>query len=279
MKNLFLVNYILITVLLVGCYVGKSVYVGAEKDGEPHGQGTMTWNYGEYDGEWKDGEQHGHGTLYYSNGSIMYVGEWKNGNQHGQGTYNDLVGGKYVGKWGNGVKLGQGTYTYHIGGKYVGEWKGDKHGQGTYTYPDGHTFIGQWVKGKKHGQGAMYWGPPHDEQKKPYKTLEGEWRKGKRKNVTHFDLNGKIIGWFYIPICETVSIKNGKLTLEKVGGDDVWAQSKCESSLSWQKFENRKKGLSPVEETYYVPEIYKNNKWEWFPISGGYGHCNEPLVE
>ena len=75
MKNLFLVNYILITVLLVGCYVGKSVYVGAEKDGEPHGQGTMTWNYGEYDGEWKDGEQHGHGTLYYSNGSIKYVGE------------------------------------------------------------------------------------------------------------------------------------------------------------------------------------------------------------
>ena len=46
MKNLFIVISILITVLLVGCYVGKSVYVGAEKDGEPHGQGTMTWNYG-----------------------------------------------------------------------------------------------------------------------------------------------------------------------------------------------------------------------------------------
>ena len=115
--------------------------------------------------------------------------------------------------------------------------------------------------------------------KKPYKTLEGEWRKDKRKNVTHFDLNGKIIGWFYIPICETVSIKNGKLTLEKVGGDDVWAQSKCESSLGWQKFENRKKGLSTIEKTNYVPEKYKNNKLGWFPISGGYGHCNEPLVE
>ena len=103
-------------------------------------------------------------------------------------------------------------------------------------------------------------------------------RRGKRKNVTHFDLNGKIIGWFYIPICETVSIKNGKLTLEKAG-KDTWDQSKCESGRSWKKFENRKKGLSPVEKTYYVPEKYKNNKWEWFPISGGDGHCNEPLVK
>ena len=85
MKNLFLVNYILITVLLVGCYVGKSVYVGAEKDGEPHGQGTMTWNYGEYVGEWKEGKQHGQGTYTYPDGHT-FIGQWVKGKKHGQGA-------------------------------------------------------------------------------------------------------------------------------------------------------------------------------------------------
>jgi hypothetical protein len=263
MKISIMVIHILITILLVGCYVGKSEYVGAEKDGKPHGQGTMTWNYGKYVGELKEGKQHGHGIFYYSKGSIFYEGEWENGKQHGLGTYYDLKGGKYVGEWKYGGKNGQGTYTYPDGGKYEGEWKGGKYnGQGTYTYPDGHTFIGQWRKGKKHGQGAMYWAPPHDEQKKPYKTLEGEWNKDKRMIVTHFDLNGKIIGWFYIYDCVMVSFKNGKPTWKKYG-------SNCTFNLLNKK----------IVSTNYIPEKYKDNKVWWFRISGEYGHCNKHLLE
>ena len=64
MKNLFIVIRILITVLLVGCYVGKSVYVGSEKDGEPHGQGTKILpNGSKFEGEFKNARLHGQGTL------------------------------------------------------------------------------------------------------------------------------------------------------------------------------------------------------------------------
>ena len=96
------------------------------------------------------------------------------------------------------------------------------------------------------------------EGKKPYKTLEGEWSKDKRKIVTHFDLNGKIIGWFYIPDCVKVSFKNGKPTWEKFGSDCIFKK---------------------IVSTFYIPEKYKDNKVWWFGISGEYGHCNKHLVE
>ena len=45
------------------------------------------WENGtKYMGEWKDGEFHGQGTMTYHDGR-KYVGEWKNGKRHGQGTY------------------------------------------------------------------------------------------------------------------------------------------------------------------------------------------------
>ena len=36
-------------------------------------------------GEWKDGEFHGQGTMTYHDGR-KYVGEWKDGGKNGQGT-------------------------------------------------------------------------------------------------------------------------------------------------------------------------------------------------
>ena len=51
MKYIFI---ILLTLLLVGC-TEQGVYVGDLKDGERHGQGTVTWSDGsKYEGEFKN---------------------------------------------------------------------------------------------------------------------------------------------------------------------------------------------------------------------------------
>ena len=60
--------------------------MGEWKDGQFHGQGTLTyqiwfipWVNGEYVGEWEDGDRHGQGTLTYANGTQL-EGIWRNGN-------------------------------------------------------------------------------------------------------------------------------------------------------------------------------------------------------
>ena len=55
MKNLFLVFHILLIFSIVGCTKDKGVYVGEEKDGKRHGQGTVTYSDGKkYEGEFKN---------------------------------------------------------------------------------------------------------------------------------------------------------------------------------------------------------------------------------
>ena len=78
--------------------------------------GTYTYSDGsEYFGEWKDGERHGQGTLTWADGheydGDKYVGEWKDDNRNGLGTYIWANGDKYVGAKDNKVN-GQGTITW-----------------------------------------------------------------------------------------------------------------------------------------------------------------------
>ena len=62
MKNLIIVFHFLLSLLLVGC-LDKGVYVGEEKDGKRHGQGTLTFSNGSsYEGEYRDDKRHGQGT-------------------------------------------------------------------------------------------------------------------------------------------------------------------------------------------------------------------------
>ncbi len=62
MKNLIIVFHFLLTLLLLGC-TDKGVYVGERKNGEMHGQGTLTFSDGsKYKGEFKEGERTGQGT-------------------------------------------------------------------------------------------------------------------------------------------------------------------------------------------------------------------------
>lgn len=106
------------------------VYVGESNNGQPHGQGAMT----------------------YSNGH-KYVGTWNNGYKEGYGQYTWTSGEMYVGEWKNGLYNGQGTFTFPSGEMYVGSFKdGFYHGKGTYTNKDGTTYSGRWENDKYKGE-------------------------------------------------------------------------------------------------------------------------------
>ncbi len=131
-------------------------YVGEFKDGEYHGQGTITFLSGnKYVGDFKVDQPNGQGTFTFANGE-KYVGEFKDGKLNGQGTYTFANGDIYVGEFKNDIKHGRGTYTYLEGDKYLGEFKDDKlNGQGTYTFANGKKYIGEFRDGIKHGLAIM----------------------------------------------------------------------------------------------------------------------------
>ena len=166
MKNLILVFHVLLIFSIVGC-AEKGVYVGEKKDGNPHGQGTLTFSSGK-----------------------KYVGEFKDGKQHGQGTYTypkkegHKVAAKYEGEWKNGKKDGQGTWKHPYGRTYVGGYKnGWWHGKGVTTARDGqrwYTFYdGEFKKGNFHGQGKLV-----VTKTDPHGKLLGRWNLGKWKGMT-----------------------------------------------------------------------------------------------
>ena len=58
----------------------KVHYVGQWKDGNMHGEGTLTGADGsKYVGQWKDDNMHGFGTSFFADGTILHKGEWANG--------------------------------------------------------------------------------------------------------------------------------------------------------------------------------------------------------
>lgn len=111
------------------------VYEGDIVDGEPNGQGKMTWDDGTvYVGGFKDGYFDGQGTMTWSDGE-KYVGGFKNGKRNGQGTYTFADGDKYVGGFKDGKFEGQGTYFYADGTSESGIWANDE----LITSSDGST--------------------------------------------------------------------------------------------------------------------------------------------
>ena len=166
MKNLILVFHILLIFSIVGC-AEKGVYVGEKKDGNPHGQGTLTFSSGKkYVGEFKDGKQHGQGTYTYPKKeghkfAAKYEGEWKNGKKDGQGTWKHPYGRTYVGGYKNGWWHGKGVTTA-------------RDGQRWYTFYDG-----EFKKGNFHGQGKLV-----VTKTDPHGKLLGRWNLGKWKGMT-----------------------------------------------------------------------------------------------
>ena len=154
MKNLLLVFHILLIFSIVGCVAKpKGVYVGEKKDGERHGQGTVTY---------ADGKK--------------YEGQFSKGRKHGEGTQTWSDGRKYVGEWEKNKRNGLGIMTYKDCSMFDGEWKRNKpfNGKGVFIKgPD--RMEGEWKNGKMEGYGKM----SNSSSKKWYKSYEGEFKKGK----------------------------------------------------------------------------------------------------
>lgn len=131
-------------------------YEGSQKNGEPHGSGTMTYANGNiYKGEWKNGDRHGLGTMTFANGNV-YSGQWKNGERHGKGLLTYANGSKYNGEWKNDIAYGQGTYCYPDGASRSGFWDGSEllSGQGVLRYADGSFYDGKIRNNLRHGKGV-----------------------------------------------------------------------------------------------------------------------------
>ena len=154
MKNLLLVFHILLIFSIVGCVAKpKGVYVGEKKDGERHGQGTVTY---------ADGKK--------------YEGQFSKGRKHGEGTQTWSDGRKYVGEWKKNKRNGLGIMTYKDGSMFDGEWKRNKpfNGKGVFIKgPD--RMEGEWKNGRMEGFGKM----SNNSTKVWYKSYEGEFKKGK----------------------------------------------------------------------------------------------------
>ena len=104
------------------------------------------YDYWKYEGKIKNGEPNGQGSITYRDGR-KYVGEIKNILPNGQGTETQPDGKKYVGDWKNGKPNGQGTEYSSNGGKFVGEYRDGKVWNGTY-YDKKGIIKGKYVNGE-----------------------------------------------------------------------------------------------------------------------------------
>ena len=124
----------------------------------PHDRANMT-DY-EYVGEFKNGNWHGQGTVSFPEGA-QYIGEFDDGVFSGIGTITFANRDEYAGDWKNGKPNGVGTFTFrrapYSGDKYSGAFKdGNQNGQGTYTWADGRRFVGTFRNNKRHGPGKEF---------------------------------------------------------------------------------------------------------------------------
>jgi len=91
-------------------YPDGQKYVGDFRDGQRHGQATVTFADGRtFIGEYRDDKRNGQGTLTLPNGE-KYVGEYRNGEKNGQGI-SYLANGQIEasGLWANGKFAGATT--------------------------------------------------------------------------------------------------------------------------------------------------------------------------
>ena len=101
-----------------------------------------------YKGDLDNGEPNGNGHMTWADGS-SYEGEWLSGTHHGQGKYTWLDGACYEGQWVNGVKEGLGKYTWANGAIYEGQWSGGSmNGSGEMRYANGQVRKGEFLAGE-----------------------------------------------------------------------------------------------------------------------------------
>lgn len=225
--------------------IGEGTYVGELKDGEPEGQGTLTYNNGykfvgnfHFDGTAPYPETHGHGTFYDPSGKVLFDGEYKSG-YRASGTQTFANGSKFTGTYdeygypqqgkltsADGVLLFEGTFTglncsYWTGkGKYVdgdysyeGEYKnGEANGHGiqkwnNVSYNKGYKYEGDFRNDARNGYGTMYY--------KESGWYEGNWVDGER--------NGEGTYYYNDHTYVTGTWKKGKLIKQTDSG--TWSEN------------------------------------------------------
>ncbi|MFL2524955.1 MAG: MORN repeat-containing protein [Pelagibacteraceae bacterium] len=222
-------------------------YIGNFKDGDRHGEGSMTWDVGDtYKGQWVNNKMHGKGT--YKTKLLTYTGNFTAGIIEGQGTAKYTNGATYVGEWKNNNRHGQGTIIDNKGNKFTGQFINNKQGKGVFTKAITKTKIKDCVKGNcengfgkriykngvyegnfkntlRHGKGSYAW--------KNGNKFVGEWIKGKGvKGTFEYKKSGDIYtgdfkrsnfskhGFGKIVIKSTGEIRNGLWCYNKYIGND-----------------------------------------------------------
>ncbi len=102
--------------------VGEDVYTGAMTNGQPDGEGVMTYVSGDvYSGGWSAGVYEGEGRYTFASG-MYYEGGYKGGMREGEGMFTWSTDGNLDSAW-----------------KFVGTFKENKayYGKTTTTKPDG----------------------------------------------------------------------------------------------------------------------------------------------
>ena len=105
----------------------KYEYEGQWKEDHEEGKGSAKYVRAneKYVGAFKEGLPHGYGKRLFSDGST-YEGEFENDVRSGRGVFtNKEDGSKYHGEWENDKKCGYGAYQFKDGTVFRGEWKDD----------------------------------------------------------------------------------------------------------------------------------------------------------
>ena len=123
----------------VDCLGGT--YFGTIAEDLPHGEGTLRWTNGYYEGSFINGYPSGSGTFYFSDGTTAEGNEWSYGS-----TELDMLLGYYSGMLLDGQAVGYGTVSFKYGAMYEGCFlQGYPYGDGKYMYYNCNTVSGFWV--------------------------------------------------------------------------------------------------------------------------------------
>ena len=223
-------------------------YIGNFKDGDRHGEGSMTWDVGDtYKGQWVKNKMHGKGT-YYRNKHFTYTGSFKAGIIEGQGTAKYTNGVTYTGEWKNNTRHGQGTLVDNKGNKFTGQFINGKQGQGVVTkaktkaqtkvktkgcvtgnckngsgklrYKNGDVYEGNFKDTYRHGKGSYAW--------KSGGKFVGEWIKDDGVKGTYEYKNGNIYTGDFKKNSDLVRHGFGKFVTKSTGEirNGLWCNNK-----------------------------------------------------
>lgn len=119
-------------------------YEGEFLNGEPHGQGVMTFMDGShYEGGWRSNRFHGKGVFTFPDGA-RYEGDFRDDEFHGQGVMTSPDGRSYEGEFRDSEFQGEGIVTVSRGASDGG---GLWHGFGSISPREA-------ARGKPHGRGG-----------------------------------------------------------------------------------------------------------------------------